>query len=281
MKTLESEFSRAEAAAQFILSKIPLRPKIGLILGSGLGSLADELTEAVNVPYTVIPNFPPSTAIGHAGQMVIGYAEKVAVAAMQGRVHLYEGYSALQVAFPVRVFQRMGVRALIITNASGGIHTEYRPGALVLIRDHINLQGQNPLVGPNDERFGTRFPDMTQCYSKSLRAIVHSAAKQLGSNLAEGTYVAMLGPNYETPAEIRYLRSIGADLVGMSTVPEVIAAAHMGIKVLAISCVTNMAAGVLDTRLRQEEVFETTERVRNQFAALLRAVIPGVAAHVA
>ena len=281
MTTVEDEFSRAEAAAQFLLSKIPLRPKIGLILGSGLGSLADELTQAVTTPYTGIPNFPRSTAIGHAGQMLIGYADKVAVAAMQGRVHLYEGYSAPQVAFPIRVFQRMGLRALIITNAAGGINTEYRPGALVLIRDHINLQGQIPLVGPNDERFGPRFPDLTRCYSKSLRAIAHSAAKKLGSNLAEGTYVAMLGPNYETPAEIRYLRSIGADLVGMSTVPEAIAAAHMGIKVLAISCVTNMAAGILDRRLTQEEVFETTERVRGQFAALLRVVIPGVAAHVA
>jgi len=281
MTTLEDEFSRAEAAAQFLLSPIQLHPKIGLILGSGLASLADELTEAVATPYSVIPNFPRSTAIGHPGQMVIGYSDKVAVAAMQGRVHLYEGYSAAQVAFPVRVLQRMGVRALIITNAAGGINTDYGPGALVVIRDHINLQGQNPLVGPNDERFGTRFPYMTQGYSKSLRAIAHSAAKKLGSNLAEGTYAGMLGPNYETPAEIRYLRSIGADLVGMSTVPEVIVAAHMGIGVLAISCVTNMAAGILNTPLTQEEVFKTTERVRGEFAALLRAIIPGVAAQIA
>jgi len=281
MTTHGTEFSRAEVAAQFLLSKIPLRPKIGLILGSGLGSLADELTEAVRTPYTSIPDFPRSTATGHAGQMVLGNIDKVPVAAMQGRVHLYEGYSAQQVAFPVRVFKCMGIRGLIITNAAGGINTEYKKGVLVLIRDHINLQGQNPLVGTNEERFGVRFPDMSGAYSKSLRAIAHSAAKKLGSNLAEGTYVAMLGPNYETPAEIRYLRSIGADLVGMSTVPEAIAAAHSGMSVLAISCVTNMAAGILARPISHEEVFETTERVRGEFAAFLRAVIPEVAAHVA
>jgi purine-nucleoside phosphorylase len=274
------EFSRAEAAAQFLLSKISVRPKIGLILGSGLGSFADELTGAVTTPYTVIPHFPRSTAIGHAGQMVIGYVDRVPVAAMQGRVHLYEGYSAEQVAFPVRVFARMGIRALIITNAAGGINTEYQQGALVLVSDHINLQGQNPLVGPNDEGFGVRFPDMTFAYSKPLRDIARSAAKKLGKNLPEGVYAGMLGPSYETPAEIRYLRNIGADLVGMSTVPEVIAAAHMKLQVLAISCVTNMAAGILDQPLSQEEVFQTTERVRGDFVALLRAVIPGVAAHL-
>jgi len=281
MTTHGTEFSRAEVAAQFLLSKIPLRPKIGLILGSGLGSLADELTEAVRTPYTSIPDFPRSTATGHAGQMVLGNIDKVPVAAMQGRVHLYEGYSAQQVAFPVRVFKCMGIRGLIITNAAGGINTEYKKGALVLIRDHINLQGQNPLVGTNEERFGVRFPDMSGAYSKSLRAIAHSAARRLGCNLGEGTYVALLGPSYETPAEIRFLRTIGADLVGMSTVPEAIAAAHSGMSVLAISCVTNMAAGILARPISHEEVFETTERVGGEFAAFLRAVIPEVAAHVA
>lgn len=276
----EEEFSRAESAAQFLFSKISARPKIALILGSGLGSFADELADAVHVPYTIIPHFPRSTAIGHAGQMVIGSVDAVPVAAMQGRVHLYEGYTAQQVAFPVHVFARMGIRALVITNAAGGINSEYDQGALVLIRDHINLQGQNPLVGPNDDRFGPRFPDMTRAYSKELRVLACAAANKLGKNLTEGVYAAMLGPSYETPAEIRYLRTIGADLVGMSTVPEVIAASHMGLQVLAISCVTNMAAGMLDKPLSAEEVFETTERVRGYFVALLRAVIPQVSAYI-
>lgn len=271
------EFARADAAAQFLHSNIKIRPKIALILGSGLGSFADELSDAVRVPYSNIPHYPRSTAIGHAGQMVIGLCDGTPVAAMQGRVHLYEGYSAQQVAFPVRVFARMGIRALVITNAAGGINSQYQQGALVLIRDHINLQGQNPLVGPNDDRFGVRFPDMTQAYSKSLRALAQSAAQKSGKRLDEGIYAALLGPSYETPAEIRYLRAIGADLVGMSTVPEVIAAAHMRLNVLAVSCVTNMAAGMLDQPLSAEEVFETTERVRGDFIALLRAVIPEIA----
>jgi purine-nucleoside phosphorylase len=280
MQTTDDEFSRAREAADFLLSQTGLRPEIGLILGSGLGSFAEELSEAARAPYTVIPYFPRSTAIGHAGEMVLGRVENVPVAAMQGRVHLYEGYSAQQVAFPVRVFQCLGVRALVITNAAGGINPDYQQGALVLIRDHINLQGQNPLVGPNDDRFGERFPDMTRGYSKPLRDIAHQAAAMLGKNLSEGVYAAMLGPSYETPAEIHFLRTIGADLVGMSTVPEVIAAGHMGLMVLAISCVTNMAAGVLDKPLSYVEVFETTERVRAEFVALLRAVIPGIAAHI-
>ena len=280
MQTTDDEFSRARDAADFLLSQTGLRPEIGLILGSGLGGFAEELSQTACVPYTLIPYFPRSTAIGHAGQMVLGYVEKVPVAAMQGRVHLYEGYSAQQVAFPVRVFKCMGVRALVITNAAGGINLEYKQGALVLISDHINLQGQNPLVGPNDDRFGERFPDMTCGYSKPLRDIAHRAAGTLGKSLSEGVYAAMLGPSYETPAEIHYLRTIGADLVGMSTVPEVIAASHMGLKVLAISCVTNMAAGILDKPLSYVEVFETTERVRGEIVALLRAVMPGIAAHI-
>ena len=276
MLSANDNFSCAESAAKHLLSHTSIRPRVGLVLGSGLGSFADELAESVRIPYTAIPHFPRSTAIGHAGQMVLGFVSKVPVVTMQGRVHLYEGYSAQQVAFPVRVFGRMGVRAIIFTNAAGGINLEYKQGSLVLISDHINLQGQNPLVGPNDERIGERFPDMTHAYSKAYRKIARKAAQNLGKDLSEGVYAGLLGPSYETPAEIRYLRTIGADLVGMSTVPEVIAARHMGINVLAISCVTNMAAGILDKPLSSAEVFETTERVRGDFVALLRAVIPEI-----
>jgi purine-nucleoside phosphorylase len=267
------EFTKAESAAAFVLSRTGLRPRIGLVLGSGLGGFADELTEATRIPYSEIPAFPRSTAIGHAGQMVIGKTEGIAVAAMSGRVHLYEGYSAQEVAFPVRVFARMGITALLLTNAAGGINLEYKQGALVIIRDHINLQGQNPLVGANDERFGLRFPDMTQAYWKPYRTMALEEARKLGLAVYEGVYAGLLGPSFETPAEIRYLRTIGADLVGMSTIPEVIAARHTGPKVLAISCVTNMAAGILDQVLTHEEVLETGERVRGEFVGLVRAVI--------
>jgi purine-nucleoside phosphorylase len=275
--TKTDEFSFAETAAQYLLSQTTLRPRTGLVLGSGLGSFADELSDAIRVPYTTIPHFPRSTAIGHAGQMVMGHVGEVPVAVMQGRVHLYEGYSAQEVAFPIRVFARMGIRALILTNAAGGINPNYKQGALVMISDHINLQGQNPLVGPNDERFGERFPDMTQAYSKAFRETARQAARKLGNKLDEGVYAALKGPSYESPAEIRHLRAIGADLVGMSTVPEVIVARHMGMQVLAISCVTNMAAGILDKPLSYLEVFETTERVRGDFVALLSAVTPKIA----
>jgi purine-nucleoside phosphorylase len=274
-------YTSAESAAQFVLTQSPLRPRIGLVLGSGLGGFADSLTDATRISYADIPSFPRSTALGHAGMMVLGKAGTVAVAAMQGRVHLYEGYSAHEVAFPMRVFGRMGISAVILTNAAGGIDRSYSQGALVVIRDHINLQGTNPLVGPNDDRFGVRFPDMTQAYARSYRAIAKEEANRLGMTLHEGMYAAMLGPSYETPAEIEYLRRIGADLVGMSTVCEVIAARHMGIKVLAISCVTNMAAGILDQPLSHEEVMETGERVKSSFEALLRAVLPRVAEDVA
>ena len=281
MTTLsEDTFTRADSAAQFLLSQTPLRPRIGLILGSGLGAFADALADATRVPYSQIPSFPRSTAIGHAGQMVLGKAGKVAVAAMQGRVHLYEGYSAQEVTFPIRVFGRMGVRAVILTNAAGGINLKFGQGALVLIKDHINLQGTNPLSGPNDDRFGPRFPDMTQAYSKSYRKAAQEEAAKLGMPLEVGVYAALLGPSYETPAEIRYLRTIGADLVGMSTVAEVIAARHMGIQVLAISCVTNMAAGILDQPLSHQEVMETGEKVRGQFEALLQAVLPRIEAEI-
>ncbi len=274
----DTEYARAERAAKFILSKTKLRPKIALVLGSGLGGFADELTDATRIPYQKIPDFPRSTAIGHAGLLVIGKAEGIAVAAMQGRVHLYEGYSAREVGFAMRVFGRMGMRSATLTNAAGGINPEFKQGALVVIRDHINLQGANPLIGPNDERFGPRFPDMTQAYWRSYREIALAEAKRLGIEAHEGVYAALPGPSYETPAEIRYLKTIGADLVGMSTVPEVIVARHMGIRVLGISCVTNMAAGILDRPLDHSEVLETGERVKGQFIALLRAVIPRIAA---
>jgi purine-nucleoside phosphorylase len=271
------EFVRATAAAKFILAKTKLRPRVGLVLGSGLGAFANEIPGAARIDYKNIPNFPRSTAIGHAGRMVIGNVADVPVAVMQGRVHFYEGYTQHQVIFPMRVMARMGVRAVILTNAAGGINTSFKQGCLVVLRDHINLQGTNPLIGPNDENFGTRFPDMTQVYWKPYQTAALENGKRMGIEIAEGVYAGLTGPSYETPAEIRYLRGIGADLVGMSTVPEVIAAAHMGIRVLGISCVTNMAAGILDQPITTEEVMETGERVKADFVALLRAVIPQVA----
>ena len=275
---LSAEFLQAEKAAKFILSKTELRPKIALVLGSGLGAFADEFEATKKIPYGKIPHFPRSTAIGHAGQLVLGKVDGIAVAGMQGRVHLYEGYSAKQVAFPIRVFARMGVKALIVTNAAGGIDLNYSEGALVALRDHINLQGANPLIGPNDERFGPRFPDMTHAYDPEFRRFVAEAGEKLSLNLHEGVYLALAGPNYETPAEIHAFRTLGVDLVGMSTVPEVLAARHSGIRVLGISCVTNMAAGITGKTLSAEEVFETGAKVKQQFIGLLRAIIPRIAA---
>jgi purine-nucleoside phosphorylase len=277
---MNDQFALAETAAQSILQRTPLLPRIGLVLGSGLGGFADSLTDATKIPFAEIPAFARSTAIGHVGQLVVGKSAAVPVAVMQGRVHLYEGYSAHQVAFPMRVFGRMGIRSVILTNAAGGINLNYQQGALVLIRDHINLQGTNPLVGANDDRFGVRFPDMTRAYAKDYRAIAREEAAKLGMTLHEGVYAALLGPSYETPAEINYLSIIGADLVGMSTAFEVIAARHLGIKVLALSCVTNMAAGILDQPLSHQEVMETGERVKSSFEALLRAVLPRIAEQI-
>ena len=271
------DFTRAEKAARFIEVRTTLRPHVGIVLGSGLGAFADSLADRVSVPYADIPGFPLSTAIGHAGQLVIGTHAGIPLAVMQGRVHLYEGYSGREVVFPMRVLGRLGIRAAILTNAAGGINLEYKQGCLVVLSDHINLQGTNPLVGPNDERFGVRFPDMTYGYYKPYRDLALTEGKRLGLTMYSGVYAAMLGPSYETPAEIRFLRTVGADLVGMSTVAEAIAARHMGIKVLAISCVTNMAAGILDKILTAEEVFETTKRVQGEFTALLHAVIPPMA----
>jgi purine-nucleoside phosphorylase len=274
---MQNEFGRAERAAKFVLSRTKLRPKIALVLGSGLGAFADELTEATRIPYAKIPGFPRSTAVGHAGRLAIGKIEGVPVVAMQGRVHTYEGYSAKEVTFPMRVFGRLGIKAAILTNAAGGINQGYKQGLLVAIRDHINLQGANPLIGTNDERFGPRFPDLSKAYSPAYLAIVGEEARRLKMEIKEGVYAALSGPSYETPAEIHYLRTMGADLVGMSTVPEVIVARHMGIEVLGISCVTNMAAGILDQPIDHQEVLETGARVRAQFVALLRAVIPRIA----
>jgi purine-nucleoside phosphorylase len=268
------EFERAEGAAQFILSRTALRPRVALVLGSGLGSFADEFAESSKIPYAQIPHFPQSTAIGHAGQLVIGKVDGIAVAGMQGRVHLYEGYSAKEVSFPIRVFARMGVKAVILTNAAGGI--KFVQGRLVVIRDHINLQGVSPLSGANDERFGPRFPDMTSAYDKRFREMTVGQGNRLGIGIDEGVYAALAGPSYETPAEIRYLRAIGADLVGMSTVPEVIAARHCDMRVLGISCVTNAAAGILDQPLNHREVLETAARVKGDFVSLLKAVLPKI-----
>ncbi len=276
MPTSHDDFSRADQAAQFILGHSPLRPHIAVVLGSGLGALADEVKDAVRIPYRDIPHFPVSTAFGHAGQLVLGKLDEVPLAVMQGRVHLYEGYSAQQVVFPVRALGRMGVRAIILTCAAGGVNTNHKSGALVVLRDHINFQGQNPLAGPNEERLGIRHPDMTHAYNQQFRRFAAEEAERLGDRIFEGVYAAVLGPSFETPAEIKFLRMIGADLVGMSTVPEVIAARHLGLEVLAIACVTNMAAGITGEKITHEEVMETGERVRGKFLALVRAVVPKI-----
>jgi purine-nucleoside phosphorylase len=272
------EFAKAERAAEFIRAQTALLPEVALVLGSGLGSFADQIQNAVSISYADIPHFPRPSAQGHAGKLVIGKVGDVRVAAMNGRVHYYEGLPLRDVIFPMRVFGRLGIKAAILTNAAGGINTSYKQGALVVLNDHINLQGSNPLIGPNDERFGPRFPDMSRVYWKPYRTIALEEAQRLGISVAEGVYLAVTGPSYETPAEIRAFRSLGADVVGMSTVSEVIAASHMGIRVLAISCVTNMAAGILDQPLSHQEVLETAERVKGAFLALLQAIVPRIAA---
>ena len=273
-----SEFERAEQAAAAIRARSDLRPQVALVLGSGLGAFAETLESGVRIPYGEIPHFPRPTAEGHAGNLVLGRAGGAAVAALQGRVHAYEGRSPQEVVFPMRVLGRLGVGAAVLTNAAGGINAKYSPGCLVALSDHINLQGTNPLTGPNEQRFGARFVDMTESYYRPYRAIALEEGRRLGIEMHEGVYAALSGPSYETPAEIRYLRTIGADLAGMSTVPEVIVARHMGIRCLAISCVTNLAAGISGQPLSHKEVLETGERVRGQFSALLAAVLPRIAA---
>jgi purine-nucleoside phosphorylase len=265
-------------AAQFVASKTPLRPGIGVVLGSGLGKFADSLEGPTRIPYREIPSFPVSTAIGHKGELVVGsltgeHGKSVDIAVMSGRFHLYEGYSPQQVVSGIRLFGEMGIKQVVLTNAAGGINLRYAEGALVLISDHINLQGVNPLVGPNDDRLGPRFPDMSEVYSKRLRDLARKAASERGTALEEGVYLAVLGPSYETPAEIRFFKTAGADLVGMSTAAEAIAARHLGLEVLGISCVTNVAAGLSDKTLSGEEVLAVGARVSAAFSQLLRDVL--------
>jgi purine-nucleoside phosphorylase len=320
-------FDQVSEAAAFLQAKFgPFNPRVGIVLGSGLGAVADAVADPIAVPYSQIPHFPSSTVEGHSGRIVagllggapgdrsssLGCMGGVPVIVMQGRVHFYEGYSPLEVTFPMRVLGALGIRAVVLTNAAGGIGEDYRQGQLVALADHINLMGWNPLVGPNEPRFafqpeaasqspaaaphlpaaslelhaaspdlpapGLRFPDMTEAYSKRLRALAREAAEEEGFSLGEGVYLAVSGPSFETPAEIRAFRALGATLVGMSTVPETIVARHMGVEVLAISCVTNLAAGLSATPLSHEEVQETGRRVEQRLAGLLRRLTPKIAA---
>jgi purine-nucleoside phosphorylase len=269
-------YAQVEAAAAAVRSRCGALPETAIVLGSGLGDFADTLLDAVATPYTELPHWPASNVIGHAGRLVIGNVGGKRVAALSGRVHFYEGHDLATVVFATRVMGRLGVRRVILTNAAGGINTGFAQGALMIIDDHINMLGSNPLVGPNDERFGVRFPDMSEVYSARLRRIADDAARARGIPVSHGVYVAVHGPSYETPAEIRFFRTIGADAVGMSTVPEAIAARHMGIEVLGISCITNMAAGVLPQPLVHDEVMETARRVRGSFISLLEGIIERV-----
>jgi len=262
----------AEAKA-LLESRTALRPAIGVVLGSGLGAFADELEDRSEIPYTEIPGWPVSTAAGHSGKLVVGKLGALSIAVMAGRAHLYEGYSAAQVVFPVRVLHAFGVHSMVFTNAAGGINSALQQGCLVLISDHINLQGSNPLAGPNDDSLGPRFPDMSEAYSRRYRDLAKRVAEEQCIFMPEGVYAGLQGPSYETPAEIRFLRTVGADVVGMSTVAEVIAANHMGMKVLAVSCVTNMAAEI-GGKLDHEEVLETGAAVRHTLVKFLRTVVP-------
>ncbi|MDK2822581.1 MAG: purine-nucleoside phosphorylase [Clostridia bacterium] len=258
---------------EYIQKQIKIKPKIGLILGSGLGVLAEEITDPLFLPYKDIPNFPESTVEGHAGQLVIGKLADVPVLTMQGRFHYYEGYNLQKITFPIRVMQGLGIKFLIVTNAAGGINLSFSEGTIMLINDHINLMGTNPLIGKNLAEFGPRFPDMTEAYSSKLISLAKNVAKKLNIEIREGIYAAVTGPSYETPAEIKYLRTIGADAVGMSTVPEVIVANHGSMSVLGISCITNMAAGVTGKKLTHDEVMETAEKVRENLRSLLLGII--------
>jgi purine-nucleoside phosphorylase len=275
--SVPSLYDRANEAAEFIASRTALRPEIAVVLGSGLGGVASQIEDAVFIPYAEIPHFAQSTAIGHAGRLVIGRWSGVPVVVMQGRLHSFEGYSSEEITFPMRTLGRLGIRIVIITNAAGAVRTSFREGQLVLISDHINFTGRNPTVGPNDDRLGLRFFDMTEAYSRRLRTLAQTAAEKEDFALDEGVYMGLLGPSFETPAEIRAFRTLGADLVGMSTVQEVIVARHMGIEVLGISCVTNMAAGIQAEPLDQYEVLEVGRRVEAILARLLARVIPAIA----
>ena len=271
-----SYYDRVQVAAEHIRKSSTEIPQIAVVLGSGLGSFASSLGRAISVPYSDIPHWPASSVVGHEGRLVIGDVAGRHIAALSGRAHFYEGHDLWTVTFATRVLGVLGVKTLILTNAAGGINTGFNPGDLMVIDDHINLLGSSPLVGPNDERFGPRFPDLTNVYSPRLRSLADDTAASQSRTLRHGVYVACHGPSYETPAEVRYLRMIGADAVGMSTVPEAIVARHMGIDVLGISCITNCAAGVLPQPLNHDEVIETATRVRETFIALLKGVIAGI-----
>ena len=266
-------FDRVDESARFIRSRVDVVPDVAIVLGSGLGAFGEKLSNAATIPYAEIPNWPPSRVIGHAGKLVAGSVAGKRVLTLSGRVHFYEGHPLETVTFATRVLGRLGVKVLMLTNAAGGINTAFKSGALMLITDHINLQGTNPLIGPNDDRFGRRFPDMSEIYSRRLRTLAEDAARQLGLHVDHGVYIAVTGPSYETPAEIRAFRTLGADAVGMSTAPEAIVARHMGIEVLGISCISNMAAGILPQPLTEEEVIETTARVSREFIALLEGTL--------
>ena len=266
-------YERVQEAAQAIRTRTPVVPQVGLILGSGLGGFADGLEDATAIDYGDIPHFPRSHVVGHKGRLVLGTRGGARCVAMQGRVHLYEGHSAQTVAFPARVLIALGAKVVIVTNAAGGLDPTWAPGTLMLIRDHINLLPDHPLRGPNDERLGARFPDMTTAYAPELRARVKQVAARAGIALAEGVYVASTGPTYETPAEVKMLRGLGADATGMSTVPEVIVARHMGARVIGISCITNHAAGITGHALSHDEVTETATRVRATFEGLLDGIL--------
>jgi purine-nucleoside phosphorylase len=273
----DTTFERAEHAARTIRLRSEAETRVAIILGSGLGAFADDLEDALALPYTDVPGFARSTVEGHAGRLVLGKLEGVPVAAMQGRFHFYEGYSFDEVTFPVRVLHLLGIKTLVLTNAAGGLNNAYTQGSLIVISDHLNLMGASPLHGANDERFGPRFPDMSEVYDHEYQDLVIREAHAMGLEMRRGIYAGLSGPNYETPAEIRMLRLLGADAVGMSTVPEAIVARHMGMRVVGLSCITNMAAGVLDAPINHAEVIETGERVRTTFAELLRRVIPKLA----
>jgi purine-nucleoside phosphorylase len=263
-------------AAAYIRKEVGIQPEIGLILGSGLGVLADLIENPIVLDYSRIPHFPVSTVEGHAGELVIGQIEGKNVLIMKGRFHAYEGYGQETVSFPVRVMKELGVQTLIVTNAAGGVNTNFQVGDLMVLSDHLNLTYRNPLIGPNDSELGVRFPDMSEAYSRRLRKIAHQVAESQNFTLREGVYAGLLGPTYETPAEIRMLRTLGADAVGMSTVPEVIVARHAGIEVLGFSCISNMAAGILDQPLSHAEVMETTEKVKPMFLKLVLGIIKAI-----
>lgn len=271
-------YARLTAAADHILARTPLRPTIAIVLGSGLGSFAAQIENPISIPFADIPHFPQSTVPGHSGRLLIGAIAGIPVAVMQGRVHAYEGYNSEEVTFPVRVLARLGIRALVLTNAAGGINPSFRQGQLVLLSDHINFTGRSPVAGPNDDRLGPRFFDMTEAYSARLRVLAKAAAADMDLDLEEGVYLSVLGPSFETPAEIRAFRTLGADLVGMSTVQETIAARHSGLDVLGISCVTNLAAGLQATPLTHEEVLETGRAVEARLADLLTRLVPKLVA---